>query len=729
MSDSPGEKAKQLDIPPLVCAGNNPLSDLLVGFELSKTYKISRLIGTGGWGNVYLARHLTLETDVAVKVIHRHLLQNEASLRRLEQEARLLSQLENQNIVRIMDYGIEPFPFIVMEYFDGIPLSTWLKDRGPLEYGFAIELFMQICDGLSNANQLGLVHRDLKPGNVLLKIEENRLRSKIVDFGLAKSIDESEFQEKLTATGEVLGSPPYMSPEQWTGHADHRSDLYSFGCIMYEVLTGKTAFAAKHGMDYLNEHVNNYPPAMKKVKAAARFPAVLEEVVRKCIQKSPEDRYQTSAALKADLENVKAGRKIQIRLPVRKKLPGKKTMLIAALAVLLVGVASAGYEPALTALCRGLNAKADKDSAEGKTDEAISGYRQTIMLAKLLGRQDRRKLHAMRRLSSILKERKQLQESDSLEREVNDLTGWPGAQEMEKTVDRITLECNEKGDLAAAEAYTRKSLEKASARYGEHSLAAAELTSELAGILRRRNLQDAALKYNLQAVKVAEELLEPDDPRLPSRLNYLGLSFAAMKQYDDSERVYRQAISILEKAGKVGNDCTLSYLYNNLGSVYSERKRYAKALESFQKAVALSYEGEGCGRESFLSNVAWVYSQTNELDRAVEYYKKSLDYRRVKKTDRWAEAELTWLLLGQTYFQLKDFSNAEKCLEQSLQIIETTDSRNPDYVSILRLLIDTKQKLGKVAEVNELQARLSRHLGIPLPPTGTQTHAKTSNSK
>ena len=214
---------------------------------------------------------------------------------------------------------------MVMEYFDGISLGNWLKEKGPLKWDLAVELFMQICDGLSNARELGLVHRDLKPGNVLLKLEDNRLRSKVLDFGIARLIDEGSLREKLTATGEILGSPPYMAPEQWAGRSDHRSDLYSLGCIMYEVLSGKPAFSAQYGIDYLNKHLSGYPPRLKEVDRDLDFPDILEDVVRKCIQKSPGNRYQTSEALKADLKKVRDGRtlKSDCRVIARIPVPGQ----------------------------------------------------------------------------------------------------------------------------------------------------------------------------------------------------------------------------------------------------------------------------------------------------------------------------------------------------------------------------------------------------------------------
>lgn len=293
----------------------DPTADQLIGYEIDGRYRIIKLLGSGGWGNVYKGRHLTLGVDIAIKVMHKHLAKDEIGLKRLSQEAVLLNRLNSPYIVGLMDHGITPAPYIVMEYFDGTTLSTWLEDNGPLAYEHAIELFMQICDGLINAHELGLVHRDLKPSNIMLKLDGEKLSSKILDFGIAKLTSLDSGQPRLTSTGEILGSPPYMSPEQWSGILDHRSDLYSFGCIMYEALSGKPAFTAQGGMvGYLNKHVSSAAPAISEVAPEAKFPKSLEDLIRKCMQKNPENRYGSSIALRADLALVRAGKEIKIRL-------------------------------------------------------------------------------------------------------------------------------------------------------------------------------------------------------------------------------------------------------------------------------------------------------------------------------------------------------------------------------------------------------------------------------
>jgi hypothetical protein len=311
------------------------LADPLIGIVLAEKYQILELIGTGGFGSVYKAVHLTLDTDIAVKIIHRHLTQDEECMKRLENEAKLLNQLNSPGIIRIMDYGKLPAPYIVMEYFDGIPLNQYLKKNGRLPASLAVELFIQICDGLTAAQALGLVHRDLKPANLLIKINGNLITSKILDFGIAKVVGEESGRERLTATGEILGSPPYMSPEQWAGRCDYLSDIYSLGCIMYEVLSGKPAFSATYGMDYLDKHLNSTPLPMKTAAPEAKVPLALENIALKCMQKQGKNRYQSSVDISADLQRVKAGVKVKIVLPERQRFLKKRTLVALLLSGLL----------------------------------------------------------------------------------------------------------------------------------------------------------------------------------------------------------------------------------------------------------------------------------------------------------------------------------------------------------------------------------------------------------
>lgn len=319
--------------------------DPLLGAVLADRYEIVELIGAGGWGSVYKAKHLTLDLNSAIKIVHRHHLRDADGLKRFEQEAQVMSRLDNQHIVRITDHGLTPVPFIVMEYVQGRSLAEWLRQHGAMPVPIAIELFVQLCDALSAAEAIRFAHRDLKPANILIKANTDPIQCKILDFGLAKLFDTNENAERITATGEVLGSPAYMSPEQWKGKSDNRSDIYSLGCIMYEVLAGKPPFSSQTGLEYLYKHVSEKAPAISKVNPAAKLPPGLEEIVDKCMQKSPAHRYQTALDCREDLLKVKAGIRPSIGLAEKLGRIHKKILISlgAVFAAVFTGYAANQY--------------------------------------------------------------------------------------------------------------------------------------------------------------------------------------------------------------------------------------------------------------------------------------------------------------------------------------------------------------------------------------------------
>jgi eukaryotic-like serine/threonine-protein kinase len=287
-------------------SGNEPRRDPLIGAVFGR-YEIKEFIETGGWGNVYRAKDSKLEKDVAIKIVHDHVLKDESNIKRFRREARLLCRLESRYVMRVLDADTTPAPYLVVEYFDGIPLNKWLLANGPMNAQMAIDLFCQLCRALSEAQELDIVHRDLKPASILIKTSDNAVEARIVDFGLAKCLtSDNTLGSKITSPGEMLGSPPYMSPEHFDGNWDHRSDIYSLGCIMYEVLAGRPAFKAKFAPEYLQLHRSTLPERISKVNPGAVLPAGLEEVIFACLEKSPNRRYQSAKLCAEDLEAIKS---------------------------------------------------------------------------------------------------------------------------------------------------------------------------------------------------------------------------------------------------------------------------------------------------------------------------------------------------------------------------------------------------------------------------------------
>jgi len=280
----------------------------LVGTVLHKHYKVLSLVGSGAMGKVYKAEHLLLNKAQAVKILHRHLVGDTASLQRFTVEAKAASSLRHDNLLTVTDYGVtdDKSPFIVMDYVDGISLADYLEKIGSLSIEDFMLVFTQVVKGLAHAHEKGVIHRDIKPSNIMLSINDGKITNvRIVDFGIAKILPNGEgAAQHLTQTGEIFGSPLYMSPEQCRGgEIDFRSDIYSLGCVMHEALTGHVPVKGENAVETLYKHMSETAPRISDSHPHLKIPTGLEDVIHKCMQNDREQRYRTAVELADGLAN------------------------------------------------------------------------------------------------------------------------------------------------------------------------------------------------------------------------------------------------------------------------------------------------------------------------------------------------------------------------------------------------------------------------------------------
>jgi len=277
-----------------------------IGSTIGEKYEILAVIGGGAMGLVYKARHTLMKRVVAVKMLHPNMLPDAGTVMRFKKEAEALSCLNHPNILTVFDFGIstQGQPYLVTDYLEGQTLGEVLEQSQSVAWPRTAAIFMQVCSALAHAHKNGVIHRDIKPSNIMLtEFEDQADFVKILDFGIAKVItEETENSSQLTRTGEVFGSPLYMSPEQCRGKTlDARSDIYSLGCVLFRTLTGQPAFFGQDLVECLYKHVNEAAPRLNDVAPELGIPEELELIVQKCLKKDPLERYQSMVDLKEAL--------------------------------------------------------------------------------------------------------------------------------------------------------------------------------------------------------------------------------------------------------------------------------------------------------------------------------------------------------------------------------------------------------------------------------------------
>lgn len=654
------------------------------GEQFGPRYRIESLLGRGGMGLVYKAEDIELGRTVALKLVRPELTLDDDAMRRFKQELLLASRVTHPNILRIHDLGeVDGVKFISMAYVEGMDLHHVLKQQGRLPVDQTLKIARQLAAALDAAHTEGVIHRDLKPQNVLVDAEN---RAYVSDFGLAKSLESDSGM--MTRTGEVLGTPRYMSPEQVEGKpADHRSDIYSLGLILYEMATGETPFPAESAAQMMVQRLTVTPKDPKRLNP--EIPDYLSNVILRCLAVDPARRYQSAREICTDLDSAHATKSMRSRsIGITVPLPeGRRSRIAvgAGVAVLIVLAIAAIFYRLTRAPSQAPGGVAGLPTlAQGKflavlPFRVLGNQEQLGYVAEGLNEALNAKLFALPGIHIASPEAvEQAAKQGSLAKIARDLGANLAVQgTLQGGTGKIAIVVNLEdiasgrllwaqeftgvpGDLLTIEDQISERLSAALelhpenqtlARQVEHpteNVAAYDLYLKGQNALRglpTREVVEGAIGYYKGAIK--------QDPSFA--LAYAGLAKANLRMYQETkDRIWMDEASRAAQQAQQINS-TLPQVYMALGSVYSATGKNVEAIEVLQKALSLASKSDEAYR---LLGRAYLASGKGAL--AISTFKSAL------KIDPyyWANSDE----LGKAYYTMGDYASALASFERVTQI-------------------------------------------------------------
>jgi serine/threonine protein kinase/tetratricopeptide (TPR) repeat protein len=652
------------------------------GTDFGPRYHVESLLGSGGMGKVYKARDRELDRTVAIKVLRPDLMTDPMALQRFKHELLLASSISHPNILRIHDLGeYNAVKFISMAYVDGGDLTQVLRKEGRLPLERVLNIMKQLAAALAAAHGVNVVHRDLKPQNILLDRDDHVY---ISDFGIAKTLDSD--RTNVTRTGAVLGTPLYMSPEQVEGKpVDHRSDLYTFGLIFYEMLTGILPFSGDSTFQLMYQRVHQLPKRPELV--VPDLPPYLSRICLKCLEKEPAQRYQSANEILVDLEFKHAPtpthtRTVQITLPVISKklwvIPGSAVVLLLAGLLAIPSVRDFIFrhktaEPTsgIPSLKQGkfvavlpMRVVGDQASLNYVADGMVEALSAKLFQLRDVHTASVSAIQKLRPNSTLDDTARQLGvnliisgtlqgSGDKLRiaTSLHDATSgrriwtqeFSGVQQ-----DLLTLEDQIYAKLT--EALALKPSSEEAARGGMHPTENIEAYDLY---LRGRNAMRGQL--DVHSVETAIAFFEGAVKKDPSfALAYTGLADASLRMYrEKKESLWAdKALSASQQAARL--DDNLSEVHIALGGVYSSTGKSAEAIAELRRALELAPNSDEGYRR-----LGDAYRASGRKEDAIQAYKKGIEV----SPYYW----FNWNALGTAYYR---FGDNQKALEAFQRVTE-----------------------------------------------------------
>lgn len=599
---------------PIQGAGYPSYLELNPGYVFEDRFLIESSLGKGGAGQVYQCQDIILNRKLALKLLHKSAMASEQNLRRFKQEAQALQMLSHPNLLQVYKFGVssDGQPYLLLPLVEGENLAVYLKTHGAMGANEALPIICMVCSALEHMHEKGVVHRDLKPGNIMLTRDSDCMASvQIVDFGFAKLLEHAEISsQNITGTGEIFGSPLYMSPEQWRAESiDERSDIYSLACLSFELISGKTPWNMEELMQFVLQGNKAQIPKLVDSLGQAVSPQ-LQATLSKALSSDSSLRYQYVRELLCDLQKTPEYKlasgahatSLNARILKSKAFvfgflflcmfgiywvafssayPTKARMVL--LELWLLADKCSAFEANKDSLSRRLEL-ADLQRENGQTKEAISNYRVALDSGLVFGRTQARALYQVASLLEI----EGVHGLASRYARLAELPLKQTAVQLEKE-HKFNEAIEIFRDIAFLQGLFLPPVKNQEAETWNHIGQLEEICSKTDSLY-----SSSCLQSYLQALDCLNAAERPDETVMASVLYNLGSLSQQRKQLDESFNYLRRA-KVHASAGLTNVSsafATIASVFSKLASSYMSSENYPKAAESYKEAIGC-YERSG----------------------------------------------------------------------------------------------------------------------------------------